>query len=103
MSKLNVPVIKVEVESARRQISYMLGEYGRQLQAETEAALNAELKRALDPELLEQTITLMAKEHVKAAIQEAVKSYFQYGSGKRTLRAAVDKYLDEVFSVDFDE
>lgn len=103
MKDINVPVIRVEIESARRQIMYMLGETGRQLHAETESALNAELERALAPEQLEQTITLMAREHVRAAIQEAVKSYFGYGNGKRTLRNAVDKYLDEVFSVDFDE
>lgn len=96
----NIPIIRVEVEGAKQSIMHMLSRSGDALQNATEAELNRVLEHELAPDRLQQTVQAMAKAHVEAAIKDVVRQYFEHGSGRKTLHAAVSDYLDEVFSVE---
>ena len=93
----SVPIIRVEVESARRQIVHLLQQSGRELQEATEAALKSELDRVFDPEALQLHVRSIAKQYVDQAIKKAVESYFSYGNGGKSVRKAAHAILDDMF------
>lgn len=100
MSDLNVPIIKVEVESARRQIMHMLQQSGNELHKATESAVKAELDRMFDGDTLQRHVQQRAKHYVEAAVNEAIEEYFKYGAGGKSVKDAATKILDDMFKVD---
>ena len=99
MSEPNMPpVIRVEVESARRQIAYMLQQSSDELNRMTQEALDAEMERFFKQDNLERMIRDMARPRVQSAVEGAVKDYFAYGPGGQTIKKAAFEILDEMFS-----
>lgn len=87
----NLPIIRLEVERMRHSIVAML--------TEAELKIDQNIQQALDayctPENLTRVITQELKQTLDSVIKEEVKNFFTYGEGRKVVKAAVIKKLEE--------
>lgn len=82
-------IIKIEMESMRRQISTML--------AQEAIDIDDEIKKCIDEYVNEKNlgdaIRATTREVMKLSVQEAVSSFLRYGPGAEAIKAAVHEKL----------
>lgn len=92
MGNPELPMIRVELESMRRQMVHAFAAE----QLELDEMFQAALEKALDPEAIQKRLERDAKMWVESAVGDAVKEYFCFGNGKRAIREECDRMLDDL-------
>lgn len=90
---MNPPIIRIEIESMKRTLNTMLSERA--------ALLSEEMQKAVDtfctPERIEKLITETAHRELEAIVKSEISAFFNYGAGRRSIRASIQRQLDEMF------
>jgi hypothetical protein len=85
----DLPKIKIDVENMRYQIVHAFSSHNKEI----EKAVDEELKRALENYPFADRIRVEAYDCITKAIHNAVKEYFLYGDGYKTINEIVTKTI----------
>ena len=86
---MNIPIIRLEVESMRQTMALALTEYTSQLDTDLHNAIDA----YCTPDNLRRVIEQEANRTLEQVIREQVKAWFIYGAGREVIKRAVEQKL----------
>lgn len=86
------PIIKIEIEGIKQNICHAISDNNKEINQ----AVENEISRAIDA----IDIKSLVKSGVQDCIQSAIKDYFNFGSGRRTIKDVVFNALNEHLVLD---
>lgn len=87
---MNIPIIKLEIESMKHTIMQALPQHADTLSASVRTAVEA----FCTPENIDAIISQTVSEIMNTAVKDEVRSFFQYSRpGRQAIREAVMQYL----------
>lgn len=94
---MNVPIIRLEVQAMKETICFALQQYAAQMDSSIQNAVEAYCSEGN----IEAVVSKAVREAMDACVKEEVRNFFSYtGNGRKAIREAVIKRLDEIYGGD---
>lgn len=90
---MTMPVVRLEINHMRHTILAALTNHAIELDSYIQAAL----EEVCDERNVAAIVKNEAESQIKIALQEEVRNFFKYGSGRKALKAAVCEYLEKEY------
>lgn len=85
------PIIRIEFERMRASICRMLDGHV----VEASAAIKKAIDEFCTPENIERFVSTEATRAIGDAVKEEVATFFRYGAGRKAIKEAVEKMLEQ--------
>ena len=85
-----IPIIRLEVEGMKHAVLHAFSDHLLTMDEDIKAAVD----KIVTPEYIQRIVENAAAEYMKVAIEEEIRNFYLYGDGRKAVKEACAKLID---------